>query len=853
MQTARLAFTLARRELRGGLRGFWIFLACLALGVAAIAAVQSIAAGVLTALREDGQEILGGDLAVRQLYLPPAPEQLAFLDAHSTALSRTAEMRAMARALAWDAAAAAYRPTEVSSLVELKAVDDAYPLVGSVALSGGHALSAVLAPVDGVYGAALDPVLLARLGLDPGDRIAVGEAMLEIRATIEREPDRASGGSFTLGPRLMISDAALDATALEQPGSMITHVVRLTLPSGVAPAEAAAAIRAAYPEASWRIRDYTNASPQLTETIERLSLFLTLVGLTALLVGGVGVGNAVKSYLDARLATIATLKCLGASSALILATYLVQVMVLGAAGTAIGLLIGTVAPLLLGGVLADLLPIDARVGLYPGALALAAGFGLLIALTFSVVPLARARAVAAGALFRDLVAPAKASFGPTLWVTLGLAVAGLVALAVLTTEERTFAAVFVAGAVAALGVFRGAAWLAVWGAGRLARPRHPGARLAIANLHRPGASTPTVMLSLGLGLTVLVAIALIEGNMSRQVQDEIPQDAPAFFFVDIQPDQIAPFRAAVLGIDGTSDLEEVPSLRGRIVAVNGVAAGDALVDPDQGWILNGDRGVTYRTRPRAGDTVIAGAWWAEDYAGPPLLSLYEDIAAAFGIGVGDRMTVNVLGRDIEAEVANIRDIDWSTVSINFTLVFSPRPLSAAPHSFLATVDVDGDTAEGAVQRAVTTAFPNVTAVRVADALDTITAVLGQIATAVRSTAGVTLVAGTLVLAGAIAAGHRRRVYDAVVLKVLGATRGDVMRAFAVEYGLLGLLTAAIAALVGTLTAWAVLTYVMRIEWVFLPMAVLTTTVLATGITLALGFAGTWRALGQKAAPLLRNE
>lgn len=853
MQTVRLAFTLARRELRGGLRGFWIFLACLALGVAAIASVQSIAAGVLTALREDGQEILGGDLAVRQLYLPPGPEHLAFLEARSTALSQTAEMRAMARALDGDATPGTYRPTDVSSLVELKAVDDAYPLVGSVTLSGGEDLHAVLAPIDGVHGAALDPILLARLGLDLGDRVAVGEAMLEIRATIEREPDRASGGSFTLGPRLMISGAALDATALDQPGSMITHVVRLVLPDGVGPTQAATAIEAAFPQASWRIRDYTNASPQLTETIERLGLFLTLVGLTALLVGGVGVGNAVKSYLDARLGTIATLKCLGASSGLILATYLVQVMVLGVAGTAIGLVIGTVAPLLLGGVLADLLPIDARVGLYPAALALAAGFGLLIALTFSLVPLARARAVAAGALFRDLVAPAKTRFGPTLWATLALAVAGLVALAVLTTEERVFAAVFVAGAVATLIVFRAAAWLAVAGAKRLARPRHPGARLAIANLHRPGASTPAVVLSLGLGLTVLVAIALIEGNMSRQVQDEIPADAPAFFFVDIQPDQIDPFRTTVLGIDGTSDLEEVPSLRGRIVAVNDVPAREALVDADQGWILNGDRGVTYRTRPRPGDTVIAGSWWAEDYDGPPLLSVYEDIAAAFGIGVGDRMTVNVLGRDIEAEIASIRDIDWSTVSINFTLVFSPRPLSAAPHSFLATVGADGEVAEGAVQRAVTTAFPNVTAVRVADALDTITTVLGQIATAVRSTAGVTLVAGTLVLAGAIAAGHRRRVYDAVVLKVLGATRGDVMRAFAIEYGLLGLLTAAIAAMVGTLTAWAVLTYVMRIDWVFLPTAVLSTTVLATGITLILGFVGTWRALGQKAAPLLRNE
>jgi len=361
-----------------------------------------------------------------------------------------------------------------------------------------------------------------------------------------------------------------------------------------------------------------------------------------------------------------------------------------------------------------------------------------------------------------------------------------------------------------------------------------------------------VVLSLGLGLTVLVAIALIEGNMARQVEEELPDDAPAFFFVDIQPDQIAPFRELIASIDGTSDLQEVPSLRGRIVAVNGVPAEQALVDSESSWLLRGDRGVTYRARPRPSDTVVDGQWWPEDYAGPPLLSIYQDIATAFGIGIGDEMTVNVLGRNITADIANIREIDWSTLSINFTIVFSPAPLNAAPHTLIGTVQAT-EAAEGTVQRRVTEAFANVTAVRVRDALDAVNAILGRIATAVRGTAGITLIAGTLVLAGAIAAGHRRRVYDSVVLKVLGATRGDVLRAFSIEYGLLGLLTAAIAAAVGTLTAWAVLTFVMEIDWVFLPGAVAATALLCTAITLAFGFVGTWRALGQKAAPLLRNE
>lgn len=374
----------------------------------------------------------------------------------------------------------------------------------------------------------------------------------------------------------------------------------------------------------------------------------------------------------------------------------------------------------------------------------------------------------------------------------------------------------------------------------------------MTNLYRPGAPTPSVILSLGLGLTVLVAIALIEGNMSRQVEDELPDDAPAFFFIDIQPDQRAPFLDLVRGIEGTGAIEEVPSLRGRIVAVNGVPAEQALVDQEEAWILRGDRGVTYRAQPRPSDTVITGDWWPEGYAGPPLLSIYQDIATAFGIGVGDQMTVNVLGRDLTAEVANVRDIDWGTLSINFTIVFSPNPLQAAPHTLISTVHADPG-AEGALQQAVTDTFPNITAVRVRDALDAITGVMGDIAAAVRGIAAVTLVAGTLVLAGALAAGHRRRVYDSVVLKVLGATRGDVLRAFLLEYGLLGLLIAAVASIIGTAAAWAVLTYVMQVEWTFLPVAVVVTALICAAITVGAGFIGTWRALGQKAAPLLRTE
>jgi len=486
------------------------------------------------------------------------------------------------------------------------------------------------------------------------------------------------------------------------------------------------------------------------------------------------------------------------------------------------------------------------------ALATATAFGVLTALTFSLWPLARARDISAADLFRDVVAPSHRWPRRPFVIATGLSAAALGGLAIATASERVFAIWFVIGAAVTILLFRLAASLVIAGARRLGRPRRPGLRLALANLCRPGAPTPSVVLSLGLGLTVLVTIALIEGNMSRQITEALPEEAPAFFFVDIQREQMEPFGDLVTGLEGTGNLDRVPALRGRIVKVNDQPARDALVNREHSWILRGDRGITFAAAPRPEHNVVEGDWWPADYDGPPLLSIYRDVSAAFGIGIGDRMTVNVLGRDIEAEVANIREIDWGTMEINFVLVFSPSPLNAAPHTFLATIQAS-DAVEGQVQRVVTQRFPNITTVRIKDALEMVNDILRKIGTAVRATAGITLFAGTLVLAGAVAAGHRRRVYDSVVLKVLGATRATILRAFLIEYGLLGLITAGIAAIIGSVAAWAVLTWVMEVDWVFIPGAVVTTTILCTAVTIAFGFFGTWQALGQKAAPLLRNE
>jgi putative ABC transport system permease protein len=836
----RNAARLARRELRGGLKGFRIFLACLALGVGAIAAVQSVADGIRRSIAEDGQAILGGDVELHRLYQPATTEERAQFEAAGR-VSEVVETRGMARS----------PRDEATTLVELKAVDGAYPLYGRMELEGGGDLQAALAPRDGVWGAVADPDVAARLSLATGDTIAVGDAVLQLRGTIAREPDKAGSG-FSIGPRLMIARGALDASGLIQPGSMLSYDYRLALPAGSDVRAAADGFKDQLQDGTWRVRDDRDAAPGLRRTIDQLTMYLTLVGLTALLVGGAGVGNAVRAWLDARLATIATLKCLGAPGRLIFQTYLLQVLVLSALGIAIGLAIGATAPSAVAALIQGLLPVEARIGVYPGALLLAAGFGLLTSLTFSLWPLARAARIPAAALFRDLVAPRHARPAAPFIIATGLCALALAGLAIATAADPTLAAIFVAGAVAAILLFTGTALGVMALSRRAPRSRRPGLRLALANLHRPGAPTPQIVLSLGRGLTVLAAIALIQGNMDRQIRDRVPDQAPSFFFVDVQKSQKDQFDALIQGTPGAADLAEVPSLRGRITAVNGVPADKAVVNQGKSSWLRGDRGVTYAAAMPPKDKLLQGQWWPADYDGPPQISVYKDIAEAFGLKPGDRMTLNVLGRDIEAEVANIRDIDWSTLGINFTLVMSPKPLSAAPHTWLATVRVPA-AGELALQKAVTGAFPNVTTVRLRDALETVNALLSQIGTAVRSTAGVTLLAGALVLAGAVVAGHRRRIYDAVVLKVLGATRSDILRAFLIEYGLLGLLTAVIACALGSVAAWGVLTFVMEIDWTFLPLTLLGTAALCVAITLGFGFLGTWVALGQKAAPLLRNE
>ena len=881
-----VALRFAYRELRHGaraLRGFGVFLGCLALGVAAIAGVLSTASSIVTGLRADGREILGGDVAFRAIYRDLAPADRTRLERMSEAVAHFVEMRTMAR-----------RPdAQASVLVELKAVVDRYPLFGRVETRGGDgtraSLAAGLARVGGTWGALVDPALAERLELGEGDPLVIGGLRFEVRGTIEREPDRAgSGAPFGFWPRVLVHLDALAATDLLREGSLVYHQYAVRLAPGASVEEVRAGLGGELEESGWRVRSYDDPAPGIQRMIGRLGSFLSLVGLTALLVGGVGVSNAVRAWLDTRLGVIATLKCIGASRSVVFATYLSQLTVIAGLGVLAGLAIGALVPVAVSGLLDTLLPVPIVLGVYPGVLALAVAFGLLTAVTFTVWPLSRAHETPAVALFRG----AGLGVRPGRRAHLAVALAGGAALAVLavaTSPNRWFAMWFIVGAALALIVFRAAGWAVV----RAARAVHrstraeseadsahapsphdrtgsvlssragdrpassrslrlgPRLRMAVSNLYRPGNATADIVLSLGLGLTVLVAVALVEGNLRRDIAQSLPEDAPAFFFVGVEADRIERLAEAVSAIDGTGRFRSVPFLRGRIVRVNGLDPEQALVRDEHAWLIRGDRGLSYETAV-PDDPVVAGQWWPEDYAGPPLLSVDVDVIDAFDLALGDTITLNVLGREITAEVRHVRRVEWQGMRVNFALLLSPEPMRHAPHSYVATVGATPQ-AEALVERVLVREFPQVTTVRVRDALSRVAELMGSIAAAARGVGGVTLLSGVLVLAGAVAAGHRRRTYESVVLKVLGVRRRDVVLVHAAEFALLGLVTGVIAAALGTATAWGVTTQVLEQDWTFLPDVVAGTIGLCIVLTLGLGLIGTWRALGESASPYLRNE
>lgn len=841
-----LANRFALRELRGGLSGFYVFLACIALGTAAIGSVNAISQAITQGIQQEGQSILGGDVRFQLNQREANDDELASLQALGD-VAISASLRSMAR----------LSDQSDQALVEIKSVDERYPLYGEYTSEPALPFAQMATPDNGVWPIAAQQVLLDRLNIGLGEQLRIGNAVFELASLITVEPDALSDG-FAFAPRVIMSNRALEASGLVQPGALIEHAYKIRLPAGTSDAQLGAAVESvqkAHPEAGFATRDRSNAAPALASNIERFAQFLTLVGLTALVTGGVGVANAVRAFLDSKRNVIATFKCLGAPGDLVTLVYLIQIMIIAAIGIAFGLVLATIAPFAAKAALSGIIPIPTGSGFYPAALAVAVLFAVLTVIVFAILPLGRARDIPASSLFRD---DQIAGITVPRWPYVAVALVSAVALgtfAVLFSGDRQIALVFLGGVIFAFIVLRFVSTGLQALARRVKNVRGTALRLAVGNIHRPGALTPSVVMALGLGLTLLVSLALIDSNLRRQIAGNLPEQAPNFFFVDIQNDVVEGFATLVedqAGQDGK--LIRVPMLRGRIIELNGQDVATMELPAEGAWVLRGDRGITYARNVPENSTLVEGTWWDAQYAGEPLVSFAAEEAGEIGVGIGDTITVNVLGRNITARIANLREVQWESLGINFVMVFSPNTFAGAPHSWLATLMMPDATAaqERSILTSVTQAFPAVTTVRVKDAIEIVNRVVAQLATAIRVAAAVALIASVLVLAGALAAGNRGRVHDAVVLKTLGATRTTLVRAFVLEYALLGLATAAFALFAGGVSAWFVVSRIMTLPWEFMPSIAAMTIVIALVCTVGFGLAGTWRVLGQKAAPVLRN-
>ncbi|WP_202389759.1 ABC transporter permease [Croceibacterium soli] len=812
------AWTIARRDLHRQFRGLRLLLVCLFLGVGALAAIGTLTSAIRGELDAQGRTILGGDLEVEVWQRTLNEEERAFLERYGE-LSEGLRLQAMARS------------EEAAAPVELKAVDARWPLYGTFTLADGTESAAPPAGQAWLASGAAE-----RLDLEPGDRFTLGTATLTVGGIIGEEPDRLSEG-FQLGQTVIVPLDVPGRAGLTAPGSMYESKTRVRFAGAADPEAVEEALEAEFPEAGFDTRTRERASPGAERFVSRMGEFLTLVGLAALAIAGIGIGGGVSSYLEARRTSIATLKILGATGGDIARIYALQLGAAALVGALAGLAAGVLVTPLFAQALGELLPVRSGLVVDGWALLRAALFGLLVALVFAAPPLARARRYPAMALMRARVSPLKQlGRGGTVPVALGLA--GIAALAFLGAPQPLLTATFLGGAVALLGLLTLLGFLIRKGAAQIPRPADPLLRSALANLHRPGASTAALVTALGFGLSAFVLLAGVQTSLEGNISRSVPERAPDYFVLDVPRTGAGEFEAMVRRHAPEAEIQAVPTLRGAILAYG---PRDSMIRvstleelPEGAWALRGERGLTYAEAIPPGNTVTAGEWWPRDYSGEPLVSIDEELAEATGLAVGDYLTIGLLGVERTARIASLRRIDWESLGFNYVLVFSPNALQDAPHNLAATIDLPEGQTAGSLLRDLVGAFPASSVIEVGPLLTQARDILDQVSLAILAAASVAVLAGIAVLLGAIAAARAARLYDSVILRVLGASRRQLLLLQLAEFGALSLVLALVALGLGSLLAWLVVVQMFEFDW--LPDWPRILGVLGAGVALVLAFA-----------------
>jgi putative ABC transport system permease protein len=837
------AWTIARRDLNARFRGLRLLLVCIFLGTAALAAIGTLTASIERELAANGQELLGGDLEVEVWQRDLDAEERAALAEYGT-VSSGFRLQAMANSPAGAAP------------IELKAVDAKWPLFGRLTLADGTRTAAPRGTDAYLAQGALD-----RLDIAIGDTFTVGTVTLTAAGVIGDEPDRLSEG-FQLGPTIIVAKDVPRTAGLIAPGSLFQSKHRIAFANPARDPDAVeAALARTFPKAGFDFRSRDRASPGADRFVQQMSDFLTLVGLAALVIAGIGIAGGVSSYLDARRSSIATLKVLGASARDIVRIYALQIVVAAVIGTVLGLATGVLVTPLFGMALKGLLPVEGGFVIEPAPLLLAAAYGLLVAFAFAAAPLLRAREFPAMALMRSRIVPLARD-----WRALGATVAGIAAicaLAIATTDQPLLSTGFLLGAGAALGALAALGMGIQWLARRAPRPSNPILRSALANLHRPGAPTGTLVTALGFGLAAFVLLAAIQTAIDGNIQSRVPREAPDYFVLDVPVEREGAFFDLVQERFPKAGLRTVPTLRGAILAYGPKEDMQRVADldeiPDGAWMLEGERPITYADRLPEGNRIIAGQWWSPFHNGEPQVSISRDFAEAVELEVGDYLTIAVLGTERTARIASLREIDWESMGFNFSLVFSRNALSDAPHNLAATIELaedgpDGgdEAARGALLRELVQQFPSSSVIETGEVLVEARTLLEQVGLATLAAAAVAVLAGLAVLMGAIAAARAARTYDTVVLRVLGASRRQILTMQLAEFGLIAGALALVALGLGSGLAWVVITQVFEFDW--LPDWGRVLGVLGLGLAMVLAFAlgGSLPLLRAKPAQALRE-
>ncbi len=808
--TLRQQVTLALAESRGAGKRFLFFVICLAIGVGAVMTIKSVSEIMKQTILKESKSLLAGDIEIKSSW-PQSERDRAY---QKTALPQGTEFQVVRELNAMARFPSTQGKRTSNLLVELKSVPTApplYPYYGTLKTQPARPLPELLKDT----GALVDPGFLIKTKLNIGDTFQLGSVTARITGVIAGEPDRISR-AFSLGPRVMVSAETLDRAKLIAPGSRIRHRTLIRLPETLDPEKAVALLARGLKDKGATLRTYRDMETRLTESVDRMGKYLGSVGVIALLMGGIGVAMIIRTFMAQKLDTIAILNCLGATSRTVFRVYLLQAVLLGLIGSGLGIVIGYGLQYLLPSKLAGLLNIQFEPGLLWVPAVQSLCLGLLTTLLFTVWPLIRAVRTRPLRLFRHIAEEEELAKGSRRqrWLMGFLFSLGLAVMIFWQAESVQRGLVFLIALIVAAGLLGGISVVLL----RLLRKLPPSKRMTrrygLANLFRPNNQAVSIITALGMGIMLVLSIRLVQMDMVTMLKKNTELQPPNFFFIDIQRDQTDTFRKVIDQTAPPAKMELTPLVRSRLYSIDGrkIENWQYQNKHAEEWFITREFTLTYmEDEPPDDNTLIQGKWWNKEEAALSLVSLEEDAARRLGATLGSKLTVDIQGIPVTAEVTSIRKVDWRNIRTNFYMIYSPGALAKAPITYVGTVSVD-KTQELALQEAVVNALPNITALSTRDIIDTVESVVNKLLTLVDFMSGFAIVSGLFILSGAIASTKFRRLKEAAILKTLGAQRKIGASILGYESAMLGVIAATIGVALSAGLSWAVMQYIVKSDW-----------------------------------------